>query len=122
MTRPELSAGLEGASAIDDVGLDPGVSRLPKRDVDLEFPSRLSVVRCRRDVDLQLMGPRLLCNAVGPPQVFLQATQGGMVADKDVQGRSALASCRKRDASSKCHDRRRGVKASSELSSGASVG
>jgi hypothetical protein len=74
--------------AIDDVDLHSYVSGLPNRQILVEFPPPLSVVRRRRDVNLQLVGPRLFRDAVGPPQVFLQAPQSGIVADKDVQGRS----------------------------------
>ena len=74
--------GLDGRSesaqlaSVQDVGLDAGVARLPHRHVDLDFPPRLPVAWRRRDVDLQFVGACLFCDTVGPPQVFLQTSQG----------------------------------------------
>ena len=76
---------------VHDVGLDSSVARLPHRHIDFDFSPRLSVVWRRRDVDLQLVGPSLFGDTVRPPQVFLQTSQAGMVANKDVQAALRLS-------------------------------
>ena len=62
---------------------------MPHRHIDLDLAPCLSVAWRGRDVDLQLVCPSLFCDTLGPPQVFLQASQGGMVANKDVQPQCA---------------------------------
>jgi len=69
-TAPIL--GPDAVPVLHDVRLDALISSLPGGQIDVDVPRRSTVVGSARNVDLELVGPTLLSDAVGPPEEGLK--------------------------------------------------